>query len=75
MKKLLLILSIAVTIISCSKECEYGGDTARVNELTEEIEQLEEKRDNASTDELAETYQKQIDRKQEELNDEMGKCV
>lgn len=74
MKKLLLLFT-AIVLVSCSKECEYGGDQERVNELLAEIEQLEEEKDNASTESMANSYQKQIDEKKEVLGDEMAKCV
>lgn len=73
MKKLVLILFLA--LFSCSNECEYGGDRERRENLLEEIEELEEKRDNAPNETQADIYQADIDRKQDELTEELKRCV
>lgn len=73
MKKLLLVLSI-LFIVSCSKDCEYGGDKARVKVILADIAELEQKRDDAATESSANVYQSQIDRKKVELDSEISEC-
>ncbi len=75
-KTILTIVLVLITIISCSKDCDYVRDHELIKSLTDQIDVLETKINNTTLQTVKEIYRKQIETLKEELDVAVvGECI